>query len=573
MSFRLDRLNADYIRVTQLFEDNPHIHINSVRGNPPEQYVLEYKIKGIDQQGKDIVVKNSHLVEINLPRDYPRKEPLCRMLTSIFHPNIAPHVICVTDHWTAAESLADLIVRIGQMISYQSYNIKSPRNGKAAKWAEQNIDRFPIDNIELHLEKRPEEIVVQRGSVSPLSPPPWPRISARGKSEPSPARIVAAGGQSPNSMSVTTVISSARIVVLNVISAERFSVSYVPWIKLPLWRRAIMWGLPGGNCSHPEALAPLSSEIEEIRTVTCQNCGGRGPITHFHECDNDHIVCPDCSIECHKCGKILCILCPLDKITSGEELLCGDCREGIVAHPEALASLSSEIEEIITVTCQNCGGQGPITHFHECDNGHLVCPDCSIECAKCDNNLCTLCNLDNCTVGGELLCINCQNKCAICKSTICNEHLSTCDACGVAACPRCLSTCSICGRNLCKDHIKKIPGFDRTICNSCTANCNICGNQIEYPKNKLIKCERCGRFVCKNHYSTDKDCCFQCVQTGDEKIIISYKDLHIEPVKGSTKGSFITGKPLIFCVRCGCRVEMPDAKFCARCGNKLHNSG
>ena len=568
MSFRLDRLNADYIRVTQLFEDNPHIHINSVRGNPPEQYVLEYKIKGIDQQGKDIVVKNSHLVEINLPRDYPRKEPLCRMLTSIFHPNIAPHVICVTDHWTAAESLADLIVRIGQMISYQSYNIKSPRNGEAAKWAEQNIDRFPIDNIELHLEKRPEEIVVQRGSVSPLSPPLAAQLS---EGEIRTVTCQNCGGRGP--ITQFHECNNGHIVCPDC-SIECHKCGKILCILCPLDKITSGEELLCGDCregivAHPEALAPLSSEIEEIRTVTCQNCGGRGPITHFHECNNGHLVCPDCSIECHKCGKILCILCPLDKITSGEELLCGDCREGIVAHPEALAPLSSEIEEIRTVTCQNCGGRGPITHFHECDNGHLVCPDCSIECAKCDNNLCTLCNLDNCTVGGELLCINCQNKCAICKSTICNEHLSTCDACGVAACPRCLSTCSICGRNLCKDHIKKIPGFDRTICNSCTANCNICGNQIEYPKYKLIKCERCGRFVCKNHYSTNKDCCFQCVQTGDEKIRISYKDLHIEPVKGSTKGSFITGKPPSFCVRCGCRVEMPDAKFCARCGNKL----
>jgi ubiquitin-protein ligase len=568
MSFRLDRLNADYIRVTQLFKDNPHIHIKSVRGNPPEQYVLEYNIKGIDQQGKDIVVKNSHLVEINLPRDYPRKEPLCRMLTSIFHPNIAPHVICVTDHWTAAESLADLIVRIGQMISYQSYNIKSPRNGEAAKWAEQNINRFPIDNIELHLEKRPEEIVVQRGSVSPLSPPLAAQLSG---GEIRTVTCQNCGGRGP--ITQFHECNNGHLVCpdcsIECAKCGKNLCILCPLDNITSGEEMLCRDCREGTVVHQEAPAPLSSEIEEIRTVTCQNCGGRGQITQFHECNNGHLVCPDCSTECAKCGKNLCILCPIDNITSGEEMLCRDCREGTVVHQEAPAPLSSEIEEIRTVTCQNCGGRGPITQFHECNNGHLVCPDCSIECAKCDNNLCTLCTLDNCTVGGELLCRNCQNECAICKSTICNEHLSTCDACGVAACPRCLSTCSICGRNLCKDHIKKIPGFDRTICNSCTANCNICGNQIEYPKYKLIKCERCGRFACKNHYSTNKDCCFQCVQTGDEKIRISYKDLHIEPVKGSTKGSFITGKPPSFCVRCGCRVEMPDAKFCARCGNKL----
>ena len=47
----------------------------------------------------------SHLVEIVLPASYPRLPPQCRMLTPIFHPNIAPHAICVGDHWSAGEPL------------------------------------------------------------------------------------------------------------------------------------------------------------------------------------------------------------------------------------------------------------------------------------------------------------------------------------------------------------------------------------------------------------------------------------------------------------------------------------
>jgi len=37
-----------------------------------------------------------------------------------------------------------LVVRIGEMICFQSYNIKSPLNAKAAAWAELNQERLPL---------------------------------------------------------------------------------------------------------------------------------------------------------------------------------------------------------------------------------------------------------------------------------------------------------------------------------------------------------------------------------------------------------------------------------------------
>jgi ubiquitin-protein ligase len=71
------------------------------------------------------------------------------MLTPIFHPNIEPAVICIGDHWTAGERLCDLVVRIGEMITYQSYNIKSPLDGEAAMWADLNNALLPVDKTDL----------------------------------------------------------------------------------------------------------------------------------------------------------------------------------------------------------------------------------------------------------------------------------------------------------------------------------------------------------------------------------------------------------------------------------------
>jgi hypothetical protein len=56
----------------------------------------------------------------------------------------------VGDHWTAGERLVDLVIRIGEMIAYQAYNIQSPLDGEAAMWADQNARHLPVDLRDLH---------------------------------------------------------------------------------------------------------------------------------------------------------------------------------------------------------------------------------------------------------------------------------------------------------------------------------------------------------------------------------------------------------------------------------------
>jgi predicted Zn finger-like uncharacterized protein len=107
----------------------------------------------------------SHLVEVTLPRNYPRTPPQCRMLSPVFHPNIAPHAICVGDHWGAGESLESIIIRIGEMLAYQSYNVKSPLNGEAARWVEENKHRVPLDRVSL----LPEEEALQQQARAPVA--------------------------------------------------------------------------------------------------------------------------------------------------------------------------------------------------------------------------------------------------------------------------------------------------------------------------------------------------------------------------------------------------------------------
>jgi len=150
MNPRIRRLQADYQRVQTAFADHPHIRVLVAEGNPPEKYTIEFSLDGLTPlPGDAFAAAKVHRAEIFLPLDYPRRPPFCRMITPVFHPNIDPQKICIGDHWSAGESLPNLIVRIGEMLCYQSYNVRSPLNAEAAAWAELNLTSLPLQTVDL----------------------------------------------------------------------------------------------------------------------------------------------------------------------------------------------------------------------------------------------------------------------------------------------------------------------------------------------------------------------------------------------------------------------------------------
>lgn len=152
MQVRLRRLQADYEKVQAAFGNHPYIHLTTAEGSPPEKYIFTVKVQGLIPLSDDSFAPgNEHRVEIFLPLDYPRRPPFCRMITPVYHPNIDPQKICIGDHWSAGQTLAQMIVRIAEMICYQSYNLKSPLNAKAAAWAEQNLSQLPLEKADLSL--------------------------------------------------------------------------------------------------------------------------------------------------------------------------------------------------------------------------------------------------------------------------------------------------------------------------------------------------------------------------------------------------------------------------------------
>ena len=172
LSPRIRRLKLDQSSLVKRFNDWPLVRIVGTAGMPPELYRFQYLIKGLYVAPDGAILeRNEHLLEVNLSLGYPRRAPQCRMLTPVFHPNFDDSSVCIGDFWAASESLDDLIIRIGRMISYQEYNTKSPLNGLAAKWAAQNSHLLPVDS-------RAIAPPLDGQQTEPAQPPPPPLAQA-----------------------------------------------------------------------------------------------------------------------------------------------------------------------------------------------------------------------------------------------------------------------------------------------------------------------------------------------------------------------------------------------------------
>ncbi len=152
MDARLRRIASDYEQIKKDFAGHKNIVVTPIGGEPPEKYHVTYYVNGIYllPDGR-IETLNRHEVEITLHAEYPRYKPICKILTPIWHPNFRDGQICIGDIWGAGESLTDIIVNIGDMIQYKSWNSFSPLSADAASWAMENKHLFPVGNVDLNI--------------------------------------------------------------------------------------------------------------------------------------------------------------------------------------------------------------------------------------------------------------------------------------------------------------------------------------------------------------------------------------------------------------------------------------
>lgn len=167
---RLRRLAADFDAVIAAFAGHRYVAVSPVGASPPDRYHVVYNVPGlVADERNQLHVVSQHVVEIQLGAGYPRDKPYCTAGGRVFHPNFGAH-ICVADYWSPSQSIVDLIVQIGDMLQYKTYNTRSPLNALAARWAVENIDRLPVGDLDLY----PVEPEVVLGAAADATPPQLP---------------------------------------------------------------------------------------------------------------------------------------------------------------------------------------------------------------------------------------------------------------------------------------------------------------------------------------------------------------------------------------------------------------
>jgi len=360
MNVRIRRLRSDYEQIRKALQTHQAIRIKGASGNPPDRYQIEYDIRSlVENADGSITERHQHLVEVYLTLSYPRQAPQCRMLTPVFHPNIAPHAICIGDHWAAGESLLNLITRIGEMLAYQSYNVKSPLNGTAARWVDDHLDLLPTDARDL---------------TAIWSPPPEAATPA-----------VECCANCHSTAAPLQKCSNGHLACENcLIECAACGKTY-----------CLLCGLE--TCSLCSGFV-----CEQCKTV-CPQCLRTICSTHLSNCDTcGKPGCPDCTIECGICGRKSCLehlaqcaqcrtaICLEHTHTcvrcngkycsehfNADLQICNSCRDaasGAGRVDTGRSDAGQTIPPVMTVRCPGCTTQYRLTLDHA--GKRLMCPKC-----------------------------------------------------------------------------------------------------------------------------------------------------------------------------------------------------
>lgn len=184
MSSAEQQLQADFALVKKLLQEYPSIKLIATKGEPPEQYDIEYNLKGYKANPDGTILPaNKHQVRITLPFGYPHFPPTVKPLSSIFHPDIDPDAIRIADFWKESRTLPELIIHIGQMICGTFYS-SDPFNQRAFDWYEDRKSWLPFDILEPYEGDDEESFIPRRGqagaSTATTAQTPVPTVAATG---------------------------------------------------------------------------------------------------------------------------------------------------------------------------------------------------------------------------------------------------------------------------------------------------------------------------------------------------------------------------------------------------------
>lgn len=150
---RNKRLKNDYSEMVNLRGNI--ITWKATKGNPPfvEEYEVTINVKSVI--GNSPNYRDSHVVKVNLPANYPIASPDTRMVTTpyVFHPNWYRDGKWCYGTWNISEGLGHHVIRMIRTLQYdmEITNEHSPANSDANEWYLSKRSRgiFPCDKTVL----------------------------------------------------------------------------------------------------------------------------------------------------------------------------------------------------------------------------------------------------------------------------------------------------------------------------------------------------------------------------------------------------------------------------------------
>ncbi|MDD2463452.1 MAG: hypothetical protein PHI97_05600 [Desulfobulbus sp.] len=150
MAMGSQQLAEDFAQLKDFLELYPNIVLLKAEGQPPDNYEIEYTIRGYSRdESNNITIASNHRIRVSLPFGYPHFAPIAKPLSPIFHPDFDPAAIRIADQWQKNPSLPELILHIGELICGSAYSVDDPFNQEAADWYKSHADQLPLDTLSL----------------------------------------------------------------------------------------------------------------------------------------------------------------------------------------------------------------------------------------------------------------------------------------------------------------------------------------------------------------------------------------------------------------------------------------
>jgi ubiquitin-protein ligase len=151
-SVRDRRLESDYRSLRTTFEGEDLVEIRALGTAPFEKYMVVYKVPSLrlSASGQPMRV-DATVIEITLPAEYPKMPPTARTVAGdvVFHPNFNATRICLAQNWAPGIQLTDIVREIGQMLTWQKFNIRDALNAIAVEWSQLHLDEIPLARVNL----------------------------------------------------------------------------------------------------------------------------------------------------------------------------------------------------------------------------------------------------------------------------------------------------------------------------------------------------------------------------------------------------------------------------------------